>query len=407
MKACLEGIRILDCTIWQVGPVATSMLGDLGAEVIKVEHPQQGDPGRGLEFILGAIDIRLPTGGSAYFEAMNRNKKSITINLKNERGREALYRLVEKSDVFVQNMRPGTAEGLGIDYKTLRRINPKIIYASSSALGSRGEEGSKPGFDANGQARGGLMFSFAEPGMPPLHGTGAPADQTTGIMLAYGILAALLARERTGVGQEVEVSLLASIMWLLQCSVGIRCLLGEKWEWSQASRSAARNPMYNCYRCADEKWLMLSMIQSDRWWPDFCKAIDHPELEKDARFEDSAKRRENCVELVSILDEVFATKPRAEWEGLLQANDLLFERIQQASDLLDDPQVIANDYIVEVEHPILGLSKWVNCPVKLSETPGVIRSPGCEFGQYTEQVLLELGGYTWDEIAQLKEVGAI
>lgn len=399
MPRPLEGIRVIDWTIWQQGPVAAVMLGDLGAEVIKIEQRESGDPGRG---ILKMSGIDLSDRPNFYFEANNRNKLGMAIDLKKPEGREIVYRLVEKSDVFVQNFRLGVAERLGLGYEDLARRNPRLIYASATGYGPRGPEAEDPSFDQMGLARSGFMFAVGEPDMPPLQVAGGIADQMGAIMLAYGVLAALFARERFGVGQKVDASHLGSMIWLQGLSVSSRVMMG--FAIPRMPRAYAANPLWNHYRCKDGLWICLGMLQPDRYWADFVRALGHPELADDPRFADLRARAAHAAEAVEILDSIFATRPRAEWvEILRKGGDFIFTVVNSVDDLPDDPQVVVNDYIVPFDHPRFGPTKVVGLPVQLSATPGEIRLPAPEFGQHTEQILVDLLGYTWDEVAALKE----
>ncbi len=405
MSGPLDGVRVVDWTIWQQGPVAAAMLGDLGAEVIKIEERGKGDPARGLGRV-GNVSTGVAGRVNSYFETNNRNKKSLALDLKKPKAKEIVYRLVERSDVFVQNFRPGVAERLSVDYDTLSKHNPRLIYAQGSGRGLNGPESTRPAFDPVGVSRSGFMDSLAPPDGTPVYPPGGIADQTVAIMLAYGVLAALVARDRLGVGQKVDCSQLSGMMWLQSLSIHSHLLLNSSPRaWP---REKAANPLWNYYRCGDGKWLFLGLGQADRHWPAFVRAIQCPEMENDARFVDSARRRENCGELIAILDGVFATRSRDEWLDILKEyEDLIFESVNAISDLVDDPQVIANEYIVDFEHPTLGTVKMVNVPVTLSKTPGGIRAPAPEFGQHTEETLVEICGYSWDEVAQLREEGAI
>lgn len=399
MPMPLEGIRVIDWTIWQQGPVCSVMLGDLGAEVIKVEQRESGDPGRG---ILKMSGIDLADRPNFYFEANNRNKKGVAIDLKKAEGREILYRLVEKADVFVQNFRLGVAERLGFGYDELRRRNPRLIYASATGYGPSGPEREDPSFDQMGLARSGFMYAVGEPDMPPLQVAGGIADQMGAIMLAYGVLAALLARERFGVGQKVDASHLGSMIWLQGLSVASRAMMG--FAIPRLPRKYAANPLWNHYQCQDGLWLCLGMLQPDRYWADFVRVLGRPELATDPRFADLRARAAHAAEAVAILDEIFATQPRAFWvEKLRAGGDFIFTVVNTVDDLPNDPQVQANHYITDFDHPLYGKTQVVGLPVHLSETPGAIRSAAPEFGQHTEQILTELLGYSWEEIARLKE----
>jgi crotonobetainyl-CoA:carnitine CoA-transferase CaiB-like acyl-CoA transferase len=399
----LEGLRVLDWTIWQQGPVCSAMLADLGAEVIKLESRDGGDPGRGLVSIGGAGLAKRP---NFYFEANNRNKKSLTLDLKQPEAREIVYELAAVSDVFVQNFRKGVAARLGLDYATLRRRNSRLIYANATGYGPEGPDSGDPSFDQLGLARSGLMLAAGEPGMPPLPIAGGIADQMGAVVMAYGVLAALVARERFGVGQEVDASHLGSMSFLQGLSLSCKLMAG--FAFPRTFRSRAPNALWNHYRCADDKWLALGMLQADRYWKDLCRALARPELADDARFADFRKRTENAQACVAILDEVFASKPRAEWMAILRdGGDFIFTVVNSVDDLPEDPQMRVNGYIVDLDHPEFGKTAMVGIPVRLSETPGSVRTPAPELGQHTELILTETLGYDWDRVAALREKGVI
>jgi crotonobetainyl-CoA:carnitine CoA-transferase CaiB-like acyl-CoA transferase len=399
MPMPLEGIRVIDWSIFQLGPVASAMLGDLGAEVIKIEEREGGDPARGMLKLSG---VDLGDRPNFYFEANNRNKKSLTLDLKKSAAREIVYQLVSKSDVFVQNFRQGVAARLGLDYAALRRHNPQLIYASATGNGPEGPESGDPSFDHVGLARSGIMMALGEPDMPPLQVAGGIADQMGAIMLAYGVLAALLARARFGVGQEVDASQLGSMMMLQGLSVSARLMMGSG--LPRVARKYASNPLANHYRCADDKWICLGMIQADRYWADFCRVLDRSELATDERFVNLRVRDVNAGAAIEILDGIFAGKSRAEWLRILRAGgDFIFTGVNSVDDLPDDPQVRANQYIVDFDHPQFGTIQVLGMPVRLGATPGSVRLPAPEFGQHTEEILGELLGYSWEQIAALRD----
>jgi len=404
MPMPLDGIRVIDWTIWQQGPVATAMLGDLGAEVIKIEERESGDPGRGIVRLAG-IDIG--SRPNFYFEANNRNKKSLTLDLRRPEAREVVYDLAARSDVFVQNFRKGVAGRLGLDYAALSARNPRLIYASASGYGPDGPDSGEPSFDYLGLARSGIMLAAGEPDMPPLCVAGGIADQMGAIMLAYGVLAALLARERHGLGQQVDASHLGSMGFLQGLSLSMRLMMGGA--MGRTWRARAGNPLWNHYECADGEWIAVAMIQADRYWADFAAALDRPELASDPRFATLAARAQNAEACVALLDAVFKTKPRAEWLRILKQSkgDFICTYVNSVQALPDDPQMRANGYVVDVDHPAHGKTAMVGIPVRLSKTPGAIRSVAPEHGQHTEEILAELLGYDWDRIAKLREDGVI
>ncbi len=400
MAMPLDGIRVIDWTIWQQGPVCTAMLADLGADVIKLEERESGDPGRG---ILKMSGVDLADRPNFYFEANNRNKRGITLDLKQAEAREIVYGLVAKSDVFVQNFRKGVAGRLGLDYATLKAHNPKLIYASATGYGPEGPDSDQPSFDYLGLARSGIMNAAGEPDMPPLAIAGGVADQMGAIMLAYGILAALVAREKHGVGQEVDASHLGSMAMLQGLSLSGKLMMG--FPLPRSFRNKAGNPLWNHYRCQDDKWLALAMLQPDRYWSDFCVALGRPELAEDERFAELRARGANAEACIEILDEAFASKPREAWLETLRESpgDFIFTVVNSIDDLPDDPQMLANDYIVDFEHPQHGTTQVMGMPVRLSETPGQVRTPAPELGQHTEEVLLDVLGFDWDKLTDLRK----
>ena len=401
MAMPLDGVRIIDWTIFQQGPVATMMLGDLGAEVIKLEERVGGDPGRGVMSIAGAM-IGTSEGHNFYFEANNRHKQSLTLDLKKPEARQIVYKLVEKSDVFVQNFRQGVAGRLGLDYKTLSEYNPKLIYASATGYGPFGPDSAEPSFDYMGLARSGIMNAAGEPDMPPLNITGGIADQMGAIMLAYAVLAALMARDKYGVGQEVDTSHLGSMTALQGLNVACQTILNA--EFKRMPRAAAPSALWNHYQCGDGKWICLAMAQQDRYWTDFCNALGISEIASDPRFDTMARRTENAAALVPIIDKVFASKPRDHWMKVLkEGGDFIYTVVNSIADLPRDPQMIENDYVVDYEHPTWGQTQIVGVPFRLSKTPGNPKAPAPEFGQHTETILTELLGYSWEDVAKFRD----
>jgi crotonobetainyl-CoA:carnitine CoA-transferase CaiB-like acyl-CoA transferase len=409
MLMSLDGIKIIDWTIGQQGPLATSMLGDLGAEVIKIEQPIQGDPGRGLQTAMGRAMTGLPEGRNYYFENNNRSKRSITIDVTKEEGQDIIYRLAKTADVFVNNFRRRVAVKNHLEYETLSRYNSQLIYAHANAFGLKGPDSDKPGFDYLAQARSGLMTSTGEPGMAPQVVVGGVSDQIGAIFLGYAIVIALLARERHSIGQEVDVSLLGSTVTVLGLNVAARTMLGT--EFPKHERTKPGNPLWNHYQCADGKWLALSMLQSDRCWPDFCRVIGIEELQNDQQFTSMEARTANSVKLVSILNKIFAGKPRSKWleildKALSEGAEIIYTRLNTINDLPDDPQITANDYITNFDHPVFGKTQVLGIPYKFSKTPGVVGGTKLreapELGQHTEEVLLE-AGYTWEDITGFKD----
>lgn len=405
MTLALEGIRVLDWTIWQQGPIGTALLGDLGAEVIKLEA-LEGDPGRGLVRLSG---MGLAERPNFYIEANNRNKKSLALDLKKPEAREIVHELVKRADVFAQNFRVGVAERLGLDYETLRDHNPRLIYAHATGFGPKGPEAAVAAMDQMGIARSGLMLAVGEPDAPPQQIAGGIADQMSGIMLAWGVLAALVARERHGMGQKVDVSQLGSMALLQGLNLSARLMLGTA--IPRVRRSESANPLWNHYRCADGLWLVLGMAQGERHWAAFCRALGAPEIEglwSGARAS-AASGDAAATAAVAALDERFASRPRAEWLAQLRAAsaDFIVAPVNRLEDLPDDPQVRANEYVTEFDHPQHGPTRMVGFPVGFSATPASIRAAAPELGQHTEEVLQELLGYDWERIGHLRARGVI
>ncbi len=403
MNKPLEGVRALDCGIYHAGPGGLAILGDLGAEVIKIEQPKTGDPMRRL-WRVGGVPLHIPGDRSLFFEGANRNKKSVTIDLKTEKGNEILHRLVAESDVFLTNMRPMALKKLKMTYPLLRKTRPDLIYASVSAFGPKGPDKDRGGFDYLGQARSGFMFSMGEADTPPIVCQFGIIDQATAIMVSQHILTALYVRERTGKGQKIDVSILGSALCLLHFNVLIAQLTGGE---VPRHRRATNQAMRNYYRCKDDRWIMLTLTPPARYWRDLCLALEHPELEKDPRFDTDDGRWENAPELVAALDAVFITRPLDDWLDRFGEYDLLCCAVQTVNDLTKDPQVMENEYLVDFDHPTLGKVKIPGYSAHFSENSAGTTSASPDLGEHTEEVLMEIGGYTKREIKTLREEGVI
>ncbi len=393
MSPPLDGIRIVDLSIGQMGPAATALLADMGAEVVKIES-RRGDPGRGVEL--------QPNGVSAFFLTHNRGKKSVTLNLRHPEGKEVVFRLAARSDVFVQSWTPGVIERLGLDYEAMRKHSPSIIYASASGFGPRGPRAGLPAMDMVAQGAGGLMTANAGPDADePIPVGPTIADQTGAFLLVNGILLALFHRQRTGQGQKVDASLLGGMISLQGWHLAHYLLTGKMALLS--SQRTQRSPLFTFYRATDG-WFTIAIIDP-RQWPALCRIVGLPKIEKDPRFAETQARNEHAAELIAILDECFAREPRDHWLRLLEAADIPCGPVQGYQELANDEQVSANDYIVESDDPQLGKVRHPGIPVHLSETPGQIR-PAPDLGQHTEEVLQDLG-YSWDEITRLREARTI
>lgn len=398
-QAILQGIRVLELGGWIVGPLASLLLAELGAEVIKIEPPGRGDAMRGWTHGAGGVSLQLPGGLQPSFEADNHSKLGIVLNLKKAKGREVLYKLAEKSDVLITNMLPRALAELGVDYRTLCQHNPKIILASSTCFGERGARSDAPGFDLMAQAASGIMYR-GDLHSDPKDNVWAIGDHVGALWLAFGVLAALLGKERLGIGQEVATSQLGGLMFLQRFLVLLSLFTGD---FEISGRNKRVNPLYNWYKCKCGQWIALGMMQSDRYYSTFCRALGVPSLEKDPRFENANRRRENSEELISILDGVFAGRTREEWMVILEQAGLICSPINSIPDLLHDPQVLDNEYIVNFDHPTLGQIRFPGHPSHFSKTPARISGAAPHFGEHTGEVLSRICRYTWEEIAKLAE----
>ena len=403
VKRPLEGIRVVECGVYHAGPGGSAILGDLGAEVIKVEQPGVGDPIRQGSRI-GSIEFKIPGNRTLFCEGANRNKKSVTLDLTKPQGRGILGRLVAKSDVFLTNLRAPAIQKLDIGYEALRRVNPALIYASVSAFGSKGPDRNHGGFDYQGQARAGFMYSMGEEGTPPAVSQFGIIDQATAIMASHQIITALYMRERFGVGQEVHVSILGASVFLLYFNVLMANMGGFD---VPRHRRATEHPMRNYYRCGDGRWIMMTLTPPARHWGPLCRALGRPDIENDPRFDTDEKRLESAETLVALFDEVFATRPLDEWLRIFGEYDLFCCAVNRLTELAQDPQVIANGYLVELDHPTLGKVKVPGYPCDFSESVAGTTSFAPDLGEHTEQVLSELCGYTAAEIGELRGEGVV
>jgi crotonobetainyl-CoA:carnitine CoA-transferase CaiB-like acyl-CoA transferase len=403
IKRPLEGIRVLDCGIYHAGPGGPAILGDLGAEVIKIEEPRRGDPIRNQKRI-GRISFEIAGGRSIFCEGANRNKKSITVDLKTREGQDIVYRLTAKSDVFLTNMRPHAVETMNMTYPILRKINDRLIYAVVSAFGPKGPDRNRGGFDYQGQARSGYMYSIGEEGMPPLVSQFAIIDQATALMASHQIITALFMRERFGKGQEVHVSILGTAVSLLYFNVLITQMGGFE---PPRHHRATEPAMRNYYRCKDGRWLMMTLTPQERHWGPLCQALGLPELENDPMFDTIEKRRAHAKELVTMFDKAFAVRPIKEWLKIFAEHDLFCSAVQTLRDMAEDPQVLENGYLVDFEHPTLGKIKIPGYPGHFSESWAGTTSAAPELGEHTEEVLRGICGFSIKEIKALREKDVI
>jgi crotonobetainyl-CoA:carnitine CoA-transferase CaiB-like acyl-CoA transferase len=400
-KKALDGIRVLDLTVWFQGPVSAQYLADFGAEVIKVERPKGGDQARGVRSIK-SLEIG---DWNQYFLVINRNKKSIAIDLKKPEGQEIMYRLVEKSDVFLSNMAPELLAAWGLSYDKLRQINPKLIYATNTGYGRFGGV-SKPSFDMTVQALTGIMARLGEPGQPPIYLGMGSGDAFGGIMSAFGIMLALYQRNRSGEGQCLDASLYGAQLYLAAPMLQ-SFLAGDKDQALQHSRKRVENPLWNLYPGAD-KWVYICEPNTDQRFQRLCKALGDESLAVHQRFSSSDSRTENNEALVAALDAVTAQRTSDELMAGFRAQGIVASPINNLADVIKDEQAWQNNYFMKAyceevkrEVDVRGL------PVTLSKTPGEINTLGPQLGQDTEILMMDLLQYEWDEIEAMKAVGAI
>ncbi len=397
----LSGIRVIEITTFQQGPVAGMRLGDLGADVIKIE-PKEGDPARRhMRTIEAEFNVK---GYNYYFEHANRNKRGITLDMKKPRGMEVFLKLIDTADVFLNNMSIGAPIRLGIGPDELLARNPRLIYAQASGWGRKGPIANSLSFDYTGIARSGLMMAAGEDKTPPTMILPGLGDELGGLMCAWGVSLALYAREKTGKGQLVDTSLMGSVVAMLGHLISGTAMLSQ--EFPRFVRASAGNPMYNHYCCKDGKWLAIAHLDPDRWWAKVCGALGIGSLINDPRFSTFAARSENRKELVAIFDNIFAGKTRDEWMKILGEHGCIFTPIQDIREVVADPQLAANNYLIEINHPEHGPTKTMGFPWDLSETPASWRRAAPKLGEHTEEVLLEVG-YSKEAIARLREEGAI
>jgi crotonobetainyl-CoA:carnitine CoA-transferase CaiB-like acyl-CoA transferase len=400
MATVLDGVRVIEVADWGFVPSAGTALGDWGAEVIKVEHPRFGDPIRGLitgGFVPGA------SGRNFIVEQIGRHKRSVGIDLGTVAGRSLLYRLIERADVFLTNFLPDARERLRITFEDLRRVNPRLVYAKGHGQGARGPDARRGGYDGvSFWARGGIADRLSTPGQPHIHQRPAFGDFIGGMCLAGGVAAGLYQRERTGAGIEIDVSLLGTAVWVLSPDITAALMYGALLP-SAGEMKAIPNPLVGNYLCKDGKWIVLMMLQAERFWPHFAETIGRPDLLE--RYATPEARQTHRQEISEELARHFTTRTRDEWAAVLRASECIWGPLQSPLDLPDDPQVQANGYLLQSPSADGSVTVCAN-PVQFGGAPPKVRRGAQEAGAQTEEVLLELG-CSWEEIGRWKDEGVI
>ena len=399
MAGPLAGIRVVELGFWVAGPGAAGILADWGAAVIKLEPPD-GDPMRGMFHQAAGVSV----DANPPFELDNRGKRSLCLNLQHADGRAIVQRLLAEADVFVTNVRRPALVRFGLDYESVRHAHPRLVYCHLTGYGTEGDDADRPAYDIGAYwSRAGIAWSLTPPGGTLPQQRGGMGDHTAALSAVGAINAALVARGRTGEGQLVTTSLLRTGMYVLGWDLSIRLRFGKV--APPTTRFDVPNPMINCYRAADQRWFWLLGLQGDRHWPDVLRAIDRPDLGADPRFVDMRSRRENALQLVPILDEIFTSKPLAEWSPIFNRENVWWAPVQSPDEVVADPQVRAAVGIVTTPTAD-GVTESVASPADFSADCREPSAPAPELGQHSEEILLELG-YDWEQIGALRESGAL
>lgn len=390
MDLPLTGIKVIELAQHLAGPGTGMYLADQGAEVVKVE-PIAGDASRQQG------GTRFTRRNTPSYMVLNRNKRGITLDIRKPEGKGVLMKMIEGADVLIHNFRVGVPERLGIGYEDLIEVNPRLVYASITAFGSKGPWAAKGGYDRLTQGLSGAMYRRADNGIPITAGVWI-SDCSVPMLMAYGIMLALWVRERTGRGQKVETS-------LLQAALAMQTTSLIRVEEDVSPPVDAGGPAYGIYHCADDQYLNICALQADQFGR-LCKVLDLPHLANDTRFGDPAHQEEFRREVYPIIDGIMGTKPIREWVEILDAADVPAAPILERGQVFDEPQMLENNMIASIDHPAAGRVKMVAPPVQLSSTPGSVRKPAPQLGEDTEEVLGGLG-YSAEEIERLRAAAVI
>ncbi|QDO37333.1 CoA transferase [Streptomyces sp. RLB3-17] len=398
----LEGLHVVDLASFIAGPAAATVLGDFGADVVKVEPPHMGDAYRSLSRIPPNPQVE---GVNYPWQLDNRNKRSIALNLKSPSARPVLESLVRWADVLVTNFPPRTREKLGLEYDTLAPLNPRLIYADVTGFGEEGPDAHLPGFDVTAYwARSGLMDLTRQRDVAPATNAFGSGDHSTAITLFAGIMTALYRREKTGQGARVTASLLAEGAWA--ASMWLQAVLVGAKPPRPIDRSDPPNALVNMYRTADDRWIVLGFANEDKQVPPFLKAIGHPEAAENPRYADTPSRRAHAAEIVGLLDKTFATRSLTEWRELLDAAGLTYGVVQTLEECAQDPQLLANQVFVPIDDGSDDPHLTVDSPVRLDQEQKVRPGPAPDLGEHTESVLRDLG-FDTTGIEELRKAEAV
>ncbi|MHB8828622.1 MAG: CaiB/BaiF CoA transferase family protein [Syntrophales bacterium] len=404
MAGELQGIRVIEVGGAVAVPIVGMLMGSWGAEVIHVEPPGKGDNWRHA-LGQGMSGFAKPHPVNYYWEHTDRNKKSLALNMGIPEGQAILHKLAANADVFLNNLRPYEMEKFHLTYQILSQINPRIIYANLTGYGQRGPEKNTGGYDSVAfWARSGVMDLMHDAGVAPNISRPGYGDSITAMSLLAGIMSALYIREKTGVAQELEISLYNTAVWALGFDVAGCLIAGE--DAVRPQRKEMGNPIRNVYETSDHRWIMLGMTNAQHYWPGFCAAIDHPELENDPRFATYDERFKRAEELVSILDGIFRSKTYSEWIETLSRSKIVWSPVTTPLEVTRDSQAIANEFFVDWDHPEYGPIKVLNNPIKLSKTRAEITMAAPRLGEHSEEILKGLG-YADGEIQAMKAAGTI